>query len=85
MDKAILVIDMPTHCGECPVCACYQASAFSSREYWCSTNGKDVESYSKPDWCPLKQLPKKKTGFQYADGYDYADGWNECIDKILET
>lgn len=86
MSKAILVIDMPTRCGECPVCASYQSCAFSIREYWCATNGKDVEPDSKPDWCPLKRVPRMR--FTYVDHDDaetvnYNRGWNHCIDKIL--
>ena len=89
MDKAILVIDMPTRCGECPVCASYQSCAFSIREYWCSTNGKDVEPDSKPDWCPLKKVPEKYdvlAAIENNPNYDpsYDVGRNDCIDEILE-
>lgn len=83
MDKAILVIDMPDSCIKCPVCASYQASAFSSREYWCSTNGKDVEPYSKPDWCPLKPAPEEQM-IWYEDGRsDWERGYNNCVYEIL--
>ena len=84
MSKAILVIDMPESCNECKI-------RFKD-EYsdWCSClnpepNGvwKYVNSGTKPEWCPLKPLPEKKTGFQHAAEYDYASGWNECIDEIL--
>lgn len=88
MSKAILVIDMPTRCGECQVCASYQSCAFSIREYWCSTNGKDVEPDSKPDWCPLKPVPEKydmhtAIAQNFDDDGDYELGWNDCLDKIL--
>lgn len=52
MNKAILVIDMPNNCNECPI--------KSSIGYgkWCS--GYDdarIDNYpKKPDWCPLKEL-----------------------------
>jgi hypothetical protein len=84
MSKAILVIDIPDSCSECPVCASYQSCAFSIREYWCSTNGKDVEPYSKPDWCPLKPMPDKQRFNGIVDyDNDYLYGWNACINKIL--
>ena len=85
MNKAILVIDMPDSCFKCHVCASYKASAFSSREYWCATNGKDVDPNSKPDWCPLKPVPRMR--FTYI-GHDdeatanYNSGWNDCLEKI---
>ena len=88
MSKAILVIDMPSRCGECPICASYQSCAFSTRETWCSTNGKDVELDSKPIWCPLKEVPEKRDerGTWTMDGYvedGYTNCWNECIEEIL--
>ena len=33
MNKAILVIDMPDRCWDCPVHASYAESSFSSREF----------------------------------------------------
>ena len=80
MDKAILVIDMPESCIKCPVCASYQASAFSTREVWCATNGKDVEPDSKPDWCPLQPVPDKVEVFMD----NWAEGYNACLEDILE-
>lgn len=87
MDKSILVINTPSHCGECPVCASYQTCAFSTRETWCATNGKDVEPDSKPNWCPLKEVPDKRDecGTWTVNGYiedRYANGWNDCIEEI---
>jgi hypothetical protein len=83
MNKAILVIDMPDSCIKCPVCASYQASAFSTREVWCATNGKDVEPYSKPDWCPLMPAPEEQM-IWYEDGRsDWERGYNNCVYEIL--
>ena len=88
MSKAILVIDIPSCCGECPICASWQSSAFSIREYWCTAmDNKDVEPAGKPDWCPLKPLPNKRKEKYAADvglrDSGFIDGWNACIDEIL--
>ena len=92
MNKAILVIDMPKQCMDCPICASWQASAFSNREYWCTASENiDVDPYDKPKWCPLKELPKKAETFDceelcdVEDWYDsgYAYGWNAYMNKIL--
>ena len=83
MDKAILVIDMPDSCFKCPVCASYKASAFSSREYWCATNGKDVDPNSKPDWCPLKPAPEEQEVWFDDDRSDWERGYNNCIREIV--
>ena len=86
MNKAVLVMDMPNKCSECPICASWQASAFSIREYWCPASGnKDVDPKGKPNWCPLSALPVK---FENADPYErdlnsaYDCGWNDCINVI---
>ena len=83
MDKAILVIDMPDSCFKCPVCASYKASAFSSREYWCATNGKDVDPNSKPDWCPLKPAPEEQEVWFDDERSDWERGYNNCVREIV--
>ena len=88
MNKAVLVIDMPKCCNECPICASYAESAFSPREYWCvASDNKDVDPDDKPRWCPLKLIPKKRKEKYAADIGDrdcgFIDGWNACIDEIL--
>lgn len=56
MKKAVLIIDMPNKCEECPICASWQSSAFSIRQYWCpAMENRDVEPNNKPNWCPLKE------------------------------
>ena len=89
MGKAILVIDMPSRCGECPICASYAESAWSPRDYWCPVmENKDVNPNNKSDWCPLKPIPKKlyigKDGIMDCTN-DYPYGWNACINEILNT
>ena len=64
MNKAILVIDMPKCCRECPVCASYAESAFSIREYWCTPmDNRDAEPENRPNWCPLKEVPDQQDKF----------------------
>ena len=81
MDKVILVIDMPSSCEECPV----RSSIGYGR--WC--NGYDehyIKNYpTKPNWCPLKELPEKMEGYNSIKWQwgEYEDGWNHCIDNIL--
>ena len=89
MDKAILVIDMPSCCNECPLVYGNDISD------WCLPMGNfngDVYSHitnnTKPDWCPLKPRPRMK--FTYVNHDDiatatYNNGWNDCLGKILDT
>ena len=95
--KAILVIDMPERCSDCP---CFRYGV----DNYCAVTGDTNYSHnnSKPDWCPLTPVPKKidvpdwdnsikaknenakKVGmYMYDRGH--CRGYNACIDKILNT
>ena len=54
MSKAILVIDMPESCDQCPL-------LLRSIEERCCVPEKRNSFTAKPYWCPLKQFPKKRT------------------------
>lgn len=87
MSKAILLIDMPQSCGECSICASWQSSAFSAREYWCpAMENKDVEPDKRPIWCPLKEVPKKQRHRSIDNEFQRGakTGWNFCINEILK-
>lgn len=84
MSKSILLIDTPECCGKCP---CFLEVATDC----CGVNGKDIDSQSKPDWCPLRDLPgKTSVGIETCIGNktecvkSYVDGYNACIDEILK-
>lgn len=84
MDKAILVIDMPKCCNECPICASYAESAFSIREYWCTVSeNTDVDPYDKPKWCPLKPAPEEQLIWFDDEGSDWERGYNNCLREIV--
>lgn len=90
MSKAVLIMDMPERCADCPlrnsektsyVCCYLTLKNISSTDYY----------DKKPDWCPLRELPEHETEMTDADdlGNDYVrgtlDGWNACLDTILEN
>ena len=86
MSKAILVMDMPKGCDDCPL-----------RYY-----NEDIELYKccvtnrQADWlmgreekCPLKELPNKIPQF-FQNKKCFSDkekgcfqGWNDCLDEII--
>lgn len=94
MDKAILVIDNPMFCCNCPLArerphrGGYVCGIGHPGEYsfvWVY-EPVDMDSETKPDWCPLKELPEKMEGYnsiKYQWG-DYEDGWNHCIDCLVD-
>lgn len=72
MSKSVLVIDTPETCVDCIFCQEYSTK---SREYaYCYVTNGDSENdmkpidciygyrQSKPDWCPLMELPEKDNG-----------------------
>lgn len=80
MSKAILVMDMPHSCSECPCCYIPRCEVLEK-------SLKTSEIYEcKPDWCPLRELPQKKKANTNTTAYDKAVqiGYNTCIDEILK-
>lgn len=74
--KAILIIDMPGECGECPV------HGYALGMGLCNAVLRACNKNKKPDWCPLQELPEKEE----KDGRPmnrWMSGWNACIDEIL--
>lgn len=86
--KAILIINKPTECVDCP-CAIE-----SEGSYWCNAKCKDVtaEAYEGiPKWCPLKPCPERLPQDMYvfesdalinATNSGYVRGWNDCVEVI---
>ena len=84
------MIDTPETCVECIFCQEYSTK---SREYaYCYVTNGDSENdiklidciygyrQSKPDWCPLIELPKKKNWGEIFNGN--VKGWNVCLREI---
>lgn len=93
MSKAVLVMDMPGSCYQCP---------FGNDNFECDVIGRPLDvnqKIEKLDWCPLRPMPEKKekdsflieaikndcfdgmdSDTAYYNGKD--DGWNACIDAI---
>lgn len=92
MSKAILIMDMPQHCIDCP---CHFAD--DEGAVICGKENKelitdDIQTY-KPDWCPIRELPKKKpertltslrktVSTSRFKECDLNIGWNACLDAI---
>ncbi len=75
--KALLVIDMPKTCGECPLC--YKEEMF---QYRCKVSEDKVVFKERYENCPLKPLPEKKGNTIYKVVGTYEDGYDACIDDI---
>lgn len=87
MSKSVLVIDTPERCIDCEIGQNY--SSIIETCVFCQIAGKpalDGKAESRPDWCPLMDLPEKDNGDYPSNTFDagFAEGWNQCIDEITE-
>lgn len=99
MSKSIVVVDTPETCVDCIFC---QEYGIGSKKYaYCYVTNGDSENdmklidciygycQSKPDWCPLKPLPKKFDNEKDRKLGDFEPlfkiGWNACLREITET
>nr|DAV63004.1 MAG TPA: hypothetical protein [Caudoviricetes sp.] len=93
MSKSVLVMDTPENCSDCQFC--YELD--EGIEACCSISDDDKDTslmkkidceygycQGKPEWCPLKPLPKKKEEEYWRSKLSLAwiRGWNTCISKI---
>ena len=77
MSKAILVMDMPSSCLDCP-CSKFNPNIKTECRWECEANGMELSEIDldieRPILCPLREIPKKEN-FPYS--------YNACIDEIL--
>lgn len=79
MSKSVLVLETPESCRSCYL------RGFTLNLQYCRGTKKDIKDTStKPDWCPLMDLPEKDNGDYPENTFDagFAEGRNECIDEI---
>ena len=79
MSKSVLVINTPKYCALCVLRS-------GVLHPFCRVNNRDITDLSiRPEWCPLKSLPKYKS-MEKPGEYEYGKmhGWNQCIDEIAK-
>lgn len=79
MNKAILVIDMPACCRECPLCG---EDHMTYRDY-CRITDEHIWTLDKPDWCPLKLAPQEQEIWYEDEKSEWERGYNHCVREIL--
>ena len=64
MKRMIVIKDMemPKKCGECDIYVCYRTWHGDPGDEFCGLTKKDVNYKTKPEWCPLSEVPERKTG-----------------------
>ena len=85
MSKSVIVIDTPEKCINCPLCVinceheCLMCSIHDKNEFV----NLEHFGFTKPDWCPLLPLPKRKNIHEDVAPYNlYHQGYNDCLYDI---
>ena len=95
MAKAVLVMDMPESCFGCNFLYCNADAGIDSCQAMEVSRIVDSETYEKPEWCPLRELPEKKEEFELRKCKGSMKGtwkvplienkgFNACLDEILK-
>ena len=75
MGKVVIETDMemPNKCTECKF-------LYSTYTLYCNLTKKDVpDIHSKPNWCPLRELPENENTFDVVKFYDSIE---ECLKEF---
>ena len=85
--KAILVVDMPRSCADCPLRTSLEANYLYCIATLPRLKIDPMTAYHiKEHKCPLKQMPQKREPKEeWLNQYhrdEFADGWNACIEGI---
>ena len=86
MAKAVLVMDMPESCFGCNLCHIdYEEDRATCQAHETAIE-VDSDTFEKPDWCPLLELPKHRntTGPMSAERLLLNAGKNDCLDEFLK-
>lgn len=89
MRKAVLIMDMPKGCDNCRLSLiAHDSDLYEEGECFCVAGLESVDCVSegsRPDWCPLRELPEKNFTVRSDAGNDYRSGWDACLDQIAGT
>lgn len=82
MAKAVLVMNMPEYCTDCP-CSFFERDN-PILNLICGVTQEDAYNVGKPDWCPLRELPEKKERRIGEHGERmFRAGFNACLNEIM--
>ena len=73
MNKSFYILNTPLSCFTCDCCHTkdYDYRKQIDSEKFCGIENRNVNDYCdyvnprKPDWCPLKEIPKRKEKVKY--------------------
>lgn len=88
MSKGIIVVDTPDKCCNCRMG--FVNEYYDQFECFFKPGIEIKPDVEKPDWCPIRPLPDRKSPSPAPSpmlekaGYftPYEKGWNDCIEEI---
>lgn len=88
--KAILVIDNPKNCEECPLSLEIKGQYNTNICRGCDGYRVNLDSKKKPQWCPLKETLSEKHNYDTCNNDSCRrkcekDGYNRGIEKFAEA
>lgn len=99
MPKSVLIMDMPESCSKCKFM--YEFNGIKKCQLMNVLNNgasklsQNTFTQKRHDWCPLRELPKKKEEFELLECEGSMEkvwefpslknkGFNACLDEILK-
>lgn len=85
MKKAVLIIDLPENCRDCPYFG-YNCTLTREKCNWYNEDGRHAT-------CPLRELPPHKECLYVTSTADACgqerragknEGWNDCLEAIIQ-
>ena len=95
MAKAVLVMDMPESCFDCNLCHIDHEEDRATCQAYETAKEVNSDTFEKPDWCPLRELPEKKEEVELLECEGSMEavwefpslknkGFNACLHEILK-
>lgn len=78
MSVLIKDMEMPKKCGECDIYVCYRTWNGDPGDEFCGMTKENVSYKTKPDWCPLAEVPERKPGKWITSDDMYETGICPC-------
>ena len=88
MDKGIILVNMPDKCCNCRMG--FENEYYDQFECYFKPGTEIKPDEGKPDWCPIRLIPQKKTltgdvsSTEKVGDEPVRAGWNACIDELLK-
>ena len=82
MSKAILVIDMPDSCSECPCFGDHYADMCCRAAKKRGINYPYSQDF-RQEWCPLMLAPEPQLIWHDDERDDWQRGYNNCLREIV--